>query len=409
MNHKLAILQNDQTPSTPEYSGGSLGDPLRVLRISHSDVVRQWRGRQRRLKQRGVDITTITSTQWQEGGAPVRQKSAVSQEEGPVVAVRTAGRHPILFLYNPFPLWKLMRREWDVIDIHEEPYSLSAAEVKIIAWLARSQSPTILYSAQNIDRRLPFPFGWIEHRLIASTSAFSVCNREAKARLVARGARAERVCIIGLGFSPRQFFPIENWDVKKTGLDSDRCAGATIVYSGRMVRCQKGIETLLHAVQLMKPRKIRLVLVGGGPDLAYFHDLSIHLGLSEEVKFIGNRTPDQMGDVYRHSDIAVVPSIDTDKWKEQFGRVAIEAMACGLPVVTSDTPALVEACGGYASVFPQGDAEKLRILLSRLLDDASRMRDQVLEARERVYREYSWSVVGDKYLRLYNLARTDRT
>src|SRR6185312_8835456 len=91
------------------------------------------------------------------------------------------------FLYDPRPLWRALGEPWDVIDIHEEPCSLAAAEILLLRALRRSRTPYILYSAQNIDKRYPPPFRWIERRALARAGGASVCNRAAALILQRKG------------------------------------------------------------------------------------------------------------------------------------------------------------------------------------------------------------------------------
>ena len=80
-----------------------------------------------------------------------------------VRAVRTFGRHPFRFAYDPVGLWRALRAgPVDVLDIHEEPASLATFEVRVLARLARVRAPVCLYSAQNLPKRYPLPFRWFE-------------------------------------------------------------------------------------------------------------------------------------------------------------------------------------------------------------------------------------------------------
>ena len=119
------------------------GGAVRVLRISHSATVAAWRGRERALRDLGADVTLLAAAKWNAGGAPV---TLAAGEEAQTFPVRTWGAHPALFVYDPIPLWRALGRHWDVIDIHEEPFALATAEVRLLrgvladtqrmAWLA---------------------------------------------------------------------------------------------------------------------------------------------------------------------------------------------------------------------------------------------------------------------------------
>jgi glycosyltransferase involved in cell wall biosynthesis len=92
------------------------------------------------------------------------------------------------------------------------------------------------------------------------------------------------------------------------------------------------------------------------------------MGLDDWLTWTGYVAHEQMPHLYRTMDVLVVPSCTLPRWREQFGRVVIEALACGVPVLTSDSgelPRLVSATGG-GWTFPEGDVSALVTLLMQL-------------------------------------------
>ncbi|MGH9080539.1 MAG: glycosyltransferase, partial [Acidimicrobiales bacterium] len=126
---------------------------LRVLRVSKSGVVAAWRQRERELRRLGADLTLVAAARWEEGGSVVDLDAGGDRF---VVPVRTLGRHPNLFLYDPRPLWRLLGAgRWDLVDLHEEPFGLAVAEVLLRRRLRAPRVPFVVSSAQNIDKRYP--------------------------------------------------------------------------------------------------------------------------------------------------------------------------------------------------------------------------------------------------------------
>jgi glycosyltransferase involved in cell wall biosynthesis len=111
-----------------------------------------------------------------------------------------------------------------------------------------------------------------------------------------------------------------------------------------------------------------------------------------------------MPDVMRTFDVLVGPSLTTARWKEQFGRMLVEAMACGVPVIGSDSgeiPRVIDACG---LVVPEGDAAALRLALEQLQGDRT-LRGRLGRAgRQRVLEHFTQEAVAvrtvDAYRRL---------
>jgi glycosyltransferase involved in cell wall biosynthesis len=98
-------------------------------------------------------------------------------------------------------------------------------------------------------------------------------------------------------------------------------------------------------------------------------------------------------------DMLVIPFETQSNWKEQFGRVIIEALVCGTPVVGSDSgeiPHLVEATGG-GLVFPEGEADSLAACLTELIQDADRRQMLVEAGRQTVLRDYTQEALAKQF------------
>ena len=101
---------------------------------------------------------------------------------------------------------------------------------------------------------------------------------------------------------------------------------------------------------------------------------------------------------YRQLDVLVVPSRTRSNWKEQFGRVAVEAMACGVPVVGSDSGEIPHVLGDAGLVFVEDDAAALRAHLARLMQDAGLQAELARRGRRRVLEHYTQArVAADTY------------
>lgn len=353
-----------------------------MLRISHSAGVDAWRGRERALAARGVDVVVLCAAEWVEGGVTVSPHPLPGEH---VTSVRTWGTHPALFVYDPRPILRALRTGWDVVDIHEEPFAAATSEVRLLRWMSRMRSPFVLYTAQNLDKRYPIPFRWLERSALRAAAGVSACNTEA-ARIAERKGFSGRARTIPLGVDLEEFSPGEVPVV-----------GATIHvgFVGRLVP-EKGVLVLLDAAAA--EHRLRLRIAGDGPLAASLPAEISRRGLGERVELIGALPPDDVPRFYLSLDAVAVPSLPTPSWTEQFGRVAIEAMACGIPVVSSDAGALPDVVGGAGIVVPHGDSKALATALVEAVTTRSH------ELRERGFAraaECSWDSVADDYLALY--------
>ena len=361
---------------------------MRVLRVSHSATAAAWRGRERGLRDLGMSVVLYTARRWHAGGAEVELAEG---EERDTVPVRTWGRHPALFLYDPRPLWRALGERWDVIDLHEEPFALATAEVLAMRVLRRNRAPVVLYTAQNLRKRYLVPFRWLERAALRAAAGVSACNRDAAAIAEAKGF-AGRARVIPLGVDLAEFAPAAD---PRTPDPQHVVVG----FVGRLVP-EKGVQVLLEALSAHPELHARIA--GSGPSAGDLRAFARARGIADRVEFTGPVDPARMPEFYRSVDVVAVPSLATPSWTEQFGRVAVEAMACGVPVVSSDAGALPEVVGGAGVVVAEGDAAALG---AALVAAAGSERERLRAAGLTRAAECSWPAVAAEYADLYRTVR----
>jgi len=368
---------------------------VRTLRISHSAVVDAWRDRERQLRALGVDVMLLSARQWNEAGAMV---PLVPRPGEAVRGLRTVGSHPALFLYDPAALWRVLGEDWDVLDIHEEPYALCTVEILFLRWLRqlltgrpRRTAPYVVYSAQNVAKRFPWPFGRLERRVLRHAAAISVCSIEAGQIARDRGLNGP-VELIPLGIDPVVFSP---GTLVRPAAPGDPIR---VGYAGRLTT-QKGVNVLIDAA--LGDERLLLDLAGDGPCAAELRAAAAPLG--ERVRFRGALGATELPEFYRGLDVLAIPSLNTPGLVEQFGRVAVEAMGCGTPVVASDSGTLRELVGGAGLLVPPGDAKALRSTIVRVVDEPG-LATELRAAGLRRSGECSWASVAERYLAMYKAA-----
>jgi glycosyltransferase involved in cell wall biosynthesis len=359
--------------------------PLRVLRIHHAAVMSSWRARERAMVELGVDVALVSADSWNEGGVPVSLEPGADRF---VVGVRVYGHHPNLFLYDPRGLWRALRaRPVDVVDIHEEPVSIAAAEVQIVALLAGRRAPFALYSAQNIDKRYPVPFRWVERLALRRAKAVHTCN-DAAGPILRRKDFRGIVRNLGLGVDVDPFVP---------GGACERQGALRVGYVGRLEE-HKGVAVLVDAVAAV--RGCTLEIVGAGTQQAALAARIASSPARDRITMVGYVPSHDLPDRYRGFDVLAVPSLDTPAWIEQFGRVAVEAMAMGVPVIASDSGALSEVVADAGILVPPGDVRAWACALERLAGDPAERERLSKGARARA-EHYSWDRVVRRHVDLY--------
>lgn len=179
--------------------------------------------------------------------------------------------------------------------------------------------------------------------------------------------------------------------------------GLRVVCAARLIR-RKGIEHLIEAVAKLEGQDVRLTLVGKGNHEAALRAHAAALGVGERVAFAGHVAHAEMAEVYRRSDVFVLPSLN-----EGMSNTALEAMACGLPILMTDTGGALELLedreNGYVirKRSPDDIAEKLRRYIERpeLLGEHGR------SSREKA-QTMTWARAAAAYKRLYETAAGGR-
>lgn len=223
-------------------------------------------------------------------------------------------------------------------------------------------------------------------------------------------ADSNKMTIIPPGVDTGHFYPIPPDEAKQfIGL---RPENRMILFVGR-IEPLKGVDTLIQAVASLdkslsgRRHPVHLAIIGGDPDvnpdemsgeMARLQKLSDELCLGGMVVFLGKRAQDTLSYYYSAAEVLVMPSL-----YESFGMVALEAMACGTPVIASEVGGLgylvKDGVTGYT--VPDSDPEALRMRLSGLLGD-NRLRNTMGENAADYAKEYDWSKIASSIVKVYD-------
>ncbi|MEM8861477.1 MAG: glycosyltransferase, partial [Chloroflexota bacterium] len=123
------------------------------------------------------------------------------------------------------------------------------------------------------------------------------------------------------------------------------------------------------------------------------------LGIAERVKFVGRKTSAEMPAFLQSLDALILPSRTLPTWKEQFGRILVEAMACGVPVIGSDSGEIPHVIGEAGAVFREDNAADLAQKLEQILDaDQSKL---ARVGRERVLEHFTQHKIAAETIKVY--------
>lgn len=223
------------------------------------------------------------------------------------------------------------------------------------------------------------------------------------------GADPNKIAVVPCGVDMSLFRPVPQDEARQMlGLPLERCV---ILFVGR-IEPLKGIDTLLRAIALLAPDmpcwqdELSVIIIGGAPgagadkvsaELARLERLRAELGIEDLVTFLGAKDQDTLVYYYSAAEMVVMPS-----HYESFGMVALEAMACGTPVVASKVGGLAFSVqdGQTGYLVPDGDPEALAAKIRLLLKDGDLRQELGQQAANWAHR-YSWATIAAQMTELY--------
>lgn len=267
----------------------------------------------------------------------------------------------------------------------------------VAARLLRSSALPLVVSVHGSDLfALGGPIARAAQRAVVARADIVTVNSDATAHeLEARvpGARS-KIVTLPMGHDPTIF---------RAGAHAPRTP-RRILYVGRLSR-QKGADVLLEAFPRVLARvpAATLAIVGDGPAQASLRARAAALGVEHRVELLGARPRGVIAELYRSCAVTVVPSRAGSGGEEGQGLVAIEAMACGCPVVATRSGGLPSLLGDDERgllVAPQDPRALAEAIVATLTGpDAARRRAQV--AREHVGARFTWAAIKPKLLDVY--------
>jgi glycosyltransferase involved in cell wall biosynthesis len=162
---------------------------------------------------------------------------------------------------------------------------------------------------------------------------------------------------------------------------------------------EKGGAVLLDALARLAGGW-QLDIIGDGPEKPNLLDQAKRLRVADWVTF-GTLPSTRMPAYYQGLDVLVVPSLTRANWKEQFGRVIIEAMACGVPVIASNSGDIPGVVGDAGRIVPEGDPAALADCLREIMRAPELRRELGARGRQRVLDRYTQAQIAAQTVAVY--------
>ncbi len=370
----------------------------RLLTIGHSYVVAANRelAHQMAVQGRGEwEVTAVAPAQFRGDLRPI----AVEPIAGEACALESV---PVRLGRVPHLMWfggrtgELLARDWDVVHCWEEPYTFAASRI------ARALAPRarlVVASFQNISKSYPWPVSSFERSTMARAGgwiAFGETIRQALSGRAGYGGKPSRVIPPGVDVQRFRPDPASAAAVRRrAGWRDD---AVVVGYLGRFVEA-KGLPRLLRALEASRAAWHAL-FVGGGPleaDLRAFaarHPGRVHVQTGVPH--------DDVPAWLNAMSMLCAPSQTTAAWREQFGRMLIEAMACGVPAIASDSGEMPFVVGDAGTIAAESDDAAWTAAIDRLAGDEAARRESGARGLARVRARFAWPIVAREHLAFFD-------
>ncbi|MFQ3618942.1 MAG: glycosyltransferase [Cyanobacteriota bacterium] len=350
---------------------------------------------------RKLDITVVVPRTWKPGGVVGGTVRSQSYDQGNfrVVPVGNFSQtHQGLLCFRPGLVSLMRQHPPDVIQVEQGAKSLAHAQLIALNRLLGLGAKQVLFTWWNLPYRLRPPLAWLERYNLHHTDGAIAGNRDAAAILRQRGYGGPIIVLPQLGVNERQFCPRPQPELAaELGIAPD---AFVVGYVGRFVP-EKGLRTLAEALAGLPELPWRWLLVGRGPLQAELSEQMQKAGLGDRLRWV-EAVPH--ADIPRYLNVMnalVLPSETTPQWKEQFGHVLIEAMACRVPVIGSDSGEIPHVIGDGGLIFPEGQVLALRDRLRSLMQRPALAAELAARGHQRAIAHFTNRVLAEKQLEFY--------
>lgn len=372
---------------------------MKIVVVSHSYIVELNRERLKILAQLepNLEVTIGVPRRWREGGVMGRAVEPKAYQSGSFRVVPLPNFHEenqglLCFGWAYVQLLRSFRP--DVVLIEQGAKSLALAQSILIKQIFRLKTKICFFTWWNLPYDLRFPVSALEAYNLRYSDGLIAGNQDGLDLLRDHGYRHQAIVMPQLGVDESLFRPQPQPELRaQLGIEPHEFV---VGFVGRFV-IEKGLLTLLKALEPLQERSWKLLLLGRGVLEDQIREAAQRAGILDRLVIINSVPHDQVYRYINSMDVLVLPSetltaqttLTAKGWKEQFGHVLIEAMACQVPVVGSDSGEIPYVIENAGLTFPEGNAAELGNCLVKLMDSPELRQDLGQKGHDRVLEHYT--------------------
>jgi glycosyltransferase involved in cell wall biosynthesis len=384
---------------------------MKILVASHSYIVDLNCEKLRQLAQINdeIQVTVVVPKKWNPKGVQSQIIETQFKAEGNFRVVPVSNfsqNHQGLLTFGTDVIPLLKEFKPNIIQVEQGVKSLAYAEfISLNNWL-NLDAKNCFFSWWNLPYKMKFPFSWLEQFNLRYTDGFIAGNQDAVDIITEHGYQGPITVMPNLGVDEQLFSPQAEPELAaELGIKPD---DFVIGFVGRFV-VEKGILTLIKALKKLSNYAWKLLLLGRGELTEEIIQEMKEMGLEKNLILIPSVPHTQVPRYINLMNTLVLPSETTFEfktisavgWKEQFGHVLIEAMACKVPVIGSDSGEIPNVIADAGLIFPEKNDLALSNCLERLMAEPELTRELAEKGYERVMANYTNRALAEKLLDFY--------
>ncbi len=384
---------------------------MRILVASHTYIVDLNREKLRALAklEPSIEVTVVVPRRWNPKGVQSKIVETKFIDEGSfkVVPISNYSENNQSLLTFGLDLIGLLRKlKPDIIQIEQGSKALAYAQFITFNKLLGLKAKNLFFTWWNIPAQLKFPISLLEAYNLKNTDGIVAGNKDGEDILRERGYKGPIQVMPQLGVDESLFKPETQSDLRDSlGIQPD---DFVVGFVGRFVE-EKGLLTLTQALAGLQEKPWKWLLLGRGELQSTLLKKTTELGIKDRLILVESVPHDHVQKYINLMNTLVLPSETTDKfktltsvgWKEQFGHVLIEAMACKVPVIGSDSGEIPHVIGDAGLVFPEKNAEELRNCLMQLMEQKELAENLGQKGYEKTMAKYTNKALAKQLLSFY--------
>ncbi|MBE9115934.1 glycosyltransferase family 4 protein [Lusitaniella coriacea LEGE 07157] len=384
---------------------------MRILVASHTYIVDLNCEKLRALAhlEPDIEVTVVVPKRWRPGGVQNKIIETRAWSDGnfrvvPISNFSENNQALLTFGADIIPLLREFRPH--IIHVEQGAKSLAYAQLITLNRLLGLKAKNIFFTWWNLPYESKFPLSVLESYNLRNTDGAIAGNQDGVEVLRDRGYRNVTTVLPQLGVDEHLFAPrLQPELATELGIEADECV---IGFVGRFVE-EKGLLTLVDALARLKDKRWKLLLLGRGVLKGTLEEKLTESGLRDRAIWKESVPHDEVARYINLMNVLVLPSETTYKfktlsaagWKEQFGHVLIEAMACGIPVIGSDSGEIPHVIGEAGLVFPEKDAAAFAECLAKTIEQPELREKLGHLGYERAMKRYTNKALAQQQLAFY--------